>query len=609
MESFDDTSYFENAADPLKVNWDDLVDVLDAEILVLRDAVIMATGGPLSMDCTFTPFTNEAAEALVTQAVGGEPVTARSHWYPAETAPDALIMAYADLHLKAQVGDLIDAMRASALSQIALFPAEAFTAISQQLDRENYGNNPYRDHISHVVLVFCAGSFLLKQRIEDYVLHSVVEQTKLSDTWKAMEDICKVGVGRVDPQLGDKLNDVDFIRKVVLVAWLVAAFCHDMCYVEEIEARVEKRALRQQFFKCSSEDSSMTKLTTQRFQTALDRLAGPDEDLWRKLRDLLGLSSGEEPRELAVPESGYNHGKAAAAMLLSYFTCDEALEGLRQQPEDDLDGPPGVELPALILACQAIHDHDLFGKGVELPLEEMEARATKYWKQNPMGVLLTISDLMAEGLRVGWEVWHQGRKSEQEDDSEGHRRLMGLESFIGFPEMHVREESDDILVEYVTKGRDSCPGWPEAVKEADKEEKATSGCHLCGGRFEKPSGKDGVVRWDAFKAVHGGLGIPLEPEGLVEQEKSDWQEEQIQLFCFKPDPNAEDAANELAATKFLQVRKEEPVRSRKELWLTALWREASGASGSKVWLGLTLLPSENDAGPDTPDATTTAAVA
>jgi hypothetical protein len=162
-------------------------------------------------------------------------------------------------------------------------------------------------------------------------------------------------------------------------------------------------------------------------------------------------------------------------VLLSYYA------GLK--PLADLTGAwrqhGDVALPAALLAAYAIADHDRMGKledETEVGFEtDLAVRAARYWKRNPLGVMLAIADLLAEGGRLCWQVFHPHDACRRPTDGEC---LNLLSCFLPIHSVRVHQPKHpavhDCVVEY------NCP-WPQY-----------------GVQSLKPCGKP----WEACQAVH-----------------------------------------------------------------------------------------------------------
>lgn len=364
--------------------------------------------------------------------------TRRLRWYPVNA--DLRYIADSLWYMSRSFGILRDASCLSALNQIALISGEAIAPITEEFLESP--KHPNRDHVAHVMAVFSIGCHILKCGTVngESILNRLISGIRDSETMKWMEEIC-----------GTDFDDVT-IKATIASSWAVAAFCHDMAYIDEIKSWIESKSCIEPFVECSRNKKSHRKhITEARLNGVINLLAKTNNHLKRSLRKSLceniRIYKDDEDNELY---RFYDHGQVAAALLLDYFTAGRQLNEIRKFWEKSKgNSPRHVALPAIILACFAIFDHDRFGCAQDELHQGNESRADLYWKRNPLGVFLALADLLAEGLRVSWKVFHypNGKEPDELTDNE---REMKLRNFIGIPKMKLdwTKCKPDCLVSY-----------------------------------------------------------------------------------------------------------------------------------------------------------------
>ena len=334
-------------------------------------------------------------------------------------------------------GILAHATMLSACNQAALILGEALAPLTEEFFERP--KHPYRDHVAHVMAVLCIGWYLLNNQHDhgDSPFDRLVNAVRESDTIKWIEQLCG----------GKDEYDDDTIRSIIALAWIMAAFCHDMTYGEEIQSWLESLSFIAEFIERSSHKESHRKaITKMRLTKAIKVLAKNNENLQKYLvKSLIKMIRNKKDMPMIGQKyCYYDHGQIAAALLLDYFTENKNLEKLNEGQDNK-----NIALPAILLASFAIFDHDRFTADKdELYNKNYKSRAEHYWKRNPLGVFLAISDLLAEGLRVSWKVFHYPENILKHLNE--NQMKMELHNFIGIPlmELDCVTNSPDCVVKY-----------------------------------------------------------------------------------------------------------------------------------------------------------------
>jgi len=359
---------------------------------------------------------------------------------------------------------LKDAFGIATLNQFALLSGESITPITEEFYKKP--KQPYRDHVAHVLSVFLIGCKLFNLEEDDLEdaninspLDTLAEGIKNSSSLIFLRQSC-IGI-----------DDIDKItwRKIIVTAWLIASFCHDFSYVEEIKSWMEIISYNSEFIESSCcNEFDRYSITNTRLEKAIETISNGNLVAKGEMMSYL-----EKSKRLKINDDTgrkdeieyFDHGQIAASLLLDYYTEEKNFILLKKLWNESDIKNKNIALPSIILSCLGIFHHDRFGsaedelinknllsstheterniikdflKNKELKKDNEEnieqlisIRTEFYWILNPLGVFLSVCDLLAENLRLSWKLFYPPKKI---DKSKYSNQLI-LSNYIGIPQV------------------------------------------------------------------------------------------------------------------------------------------------------------------------------